>query len=133
MNALAEVNRERSDAGETQPVQVGIGIHSGPVMIGNVGGKDHVDYRVTGSVVNVASRVEQHTKVVGHPILVTQTTYAKIKAFVSARPAGEAPVRKGDWSVPVLAVIGLNGRETPDWQFGPRSPAVLSSEADERT
>ncbi len=112
VTALEEFNQERRAAkGDRSPwVRVGIGIHSGRVVLGNVGGANHVDYRVTGCVVNIASRVEQYTKVARHPVLVTQATYAKIKPFVSAQRAGEAPIRS-DWSIPVYAVLGLNGRE----------------------
>ena len=44
------------------PVRIGIGIHTGEVVIGNIGNQDHVDYTVIGDVVNVAAHVEQHTR-----------------------------------------------------------------------
>ena len=82
-------------------------------MIGNVGGDNKVDYTVIGDVVNVASRVEQHTKKAQHPILATRDTYERIESFVEIDPGQieDAPIVTGEvaYSVPVVAIVGVHG------------------------
>jgi class 3 adenylate cyclase len=72
--ALAAFNQE--EAGASLPtLEAGIGIASGPVIAGNVGGKERIEYTVMGDTVNLASRLEGKTKDVGFPILVSHGTY----------------------------------------------------------
>lgn len=101
--AIGELNLEFERDG-LAPLRVGMGLHSGPVVVGNVGGETRVEYTAIGDVVNVACRVEQHTKVVHCPILVTDATFQRIRMFVAAHPVGEAPIRLGGRSVAVLEV-----------------------------
>ena len=58
---LKEYNRERDRAGYI-PVNMGIGVHSGPVVIGTVGSEDRMDSTVLGDSVNMAARLEGLTK-----------------------------------------------------------------------
>lgn len=61
-------NRKRSDRGAT-PLSVSIGIHCGPVTVGNLGGKQRIEFTVVGDVVNVASRLEEMTREIGGSIV----------------------------------------------------------------
>ena len=51
------------------PVQLGIGVHYGPVVVGNVGEQRHLQFTVIGDTVNVASRVERLTRDHDTPVL----------------------------------------------------------------
>jgi len=55
---LQEDNRQRAASGKA-PVRLRIGIHSGPVVVGNIGAPGRVNYTVVGDTVNVAQRFEQ--------------------------------------------------------------------------
>ncbi len=61
---------EAASRGETAaPVRIGIGINTGACCVGNVGSPQRFDYSILGDVVNVASRLEEATKVYRVPII----------------------------------------------------------------
>lgn len=77
--AMDRLNREdaarKAAAGEAhRPVRIGIGLNTGPCCVGNVGSPQRFDYSVLGDVVNVASRIEDATKIYGAPIIAGERT-----------------------------------------------------------
>ncbi len=97
--ASAAYNAARAEQG-LAPVNVGIGVHTGPVIIGTVGMASRMDLTVLGETVNVAARVEQLNKVFGTSVLVTQQVLDLLGG------ASEFSWREVD-------CIRLKGRETP--------------------
>ncbi len=61
---LADVNQGLAAAGE-EAVEIGIALHSGAVMYGNIGGRDRLDFTVISSAVNETSRLESLCKSLG--------------------------------------------------------------------
>jgi adenylate cyclase len=55
-------------------LRIGIGVNSGPVVAGTVGGGGHVEFTVIGDPVNTAARVEEVTRMTGDDILITEAT-----------------------------------------------------------
>jgi adenylate cyclase len=74
LEILAKVDAEVA-AGRLHPTRLGIGMHTGQVVIGNVGGRRRKEYTVIGDVVNVASRVEALNKDLGSRLLITEEVW----------------------------------------------------------
>jgi len=70
--ALEIVEMVRRSYGDA--VRIGVGINSGPVVAGTVGGGGHVEFTVIGDPVNTAARVEAVTRETGDDVLVTEAT-----------------------------------------------------------
>ncbi len=71
--------------------EVGIGVNTGDVVMGNVGSKNRMDYTVIGDTVNVAARLEQMAE--GQCIVVGEQTYTCCQSLVPMRPKGEIKVK----------------------------------------
>jgi len=79
---MLKVVREMNDARiahDQAPFEIGIGIHTGTVAAGMLGGSDQHEYTVIGDAVNVASRVQGLTKTFGVRMLITDTTWSKVR------------------------------------------------------
>jgi adenylate cyclase len=81
---LAKINGERNMAGKP-PIQIGIGIHTDDVIVGNIGSRKRLEYTVIGDGVNTSSRVQSLNKEFGTTILITETTYALVQETFECR------------------------------------------------
>jgi class 3 adenylate cyclase len=80
---LAGLNREFVADG-LPLLEMGVGINTGPVVVGNLGSEARTKYGIVGAVVNVASRIESNT--VGGQVLVGEATYARVNELTTALP-----------------------------------------------
>ncbi|MEG5162962.1 AAA family ATPase [Microcoleus sp. AT3-A2] len=77
LHQLQVYNQERVNSGYA-PIKIGIGINTGNLMLGTVGGQNRMDTTVISDAVNLASRVEGLTKNYGVALLITQQTFNKL-------------------------------------------------------
>ena len=88
-------------------LRIGIGLNSGPVMVGTVGGGGRLEFTVIGDPVNVAARVEEATRDTGDAILLTESTRALLDERWRARLAERGTIPLKGKSEPV-ALYALN-------------------------
>jgi adenylate cyclase len=105
---LAEVNAELAQQGE-EPLKIGIGLHSGEIVVGHIGSRERHNYTAIGDVVNVASRLEGLSKSVGHVIICSKAVaealgYPRMLSNLGEKPvAGHSAQEVYGWNPAVLA------------------------------
>ena len=94
LQMLEQVDVLNSTMGAVEPrLKIGIGIHTGILTAGNVGSPERLEYSVIGETVNLASRLESLTKEFKTAIVMSPSTWERIRESFSAVPLGEAEVR----------------------------------------
>jgi class 3 adenylate cyclase len=90
---LKQFNLEQQERGE-QTIRIGIGVHSGPAVVGNVGAEGKkLEYTAMGDTVNCAARLESQTKEVNADVVISAETYEVCKDFVDVGEAMELHVK----------------------------------------
>ncbi len=82
-NALDELNADIRAEGHPM-LEMGIGINSGDVIVGNIGSEVRMKYGIVGAAVNTASRIESNA--IGGQVLIGESTYREVKDAVQADP-----------------------------------------------
>lgn len=84
-----------------------IGINTGEMIVGNLGGYGRFNYTVIGDSVNLGARLEAANKNFGTNIIISEYTYNKVKDFVKVRELGEITVKGKTESVKVYELIDV--------------------------
>lgn len=96
-------------------LQIGVGINSGPVIAGSVGGGGRLEFTVIGDPVNVAARVEKVTRELGDTILLTEATRCLLTAGApSLEPRGSIALRGKSEPIPVFAPLPIEEAAVPE-------------------
>ena len=103
MAAVNEQNREDN----LPEIEMGIGLHTGPVVVGNIGSSERMKYGVVGSHVNLTSRIQSHT--LGGQILVSEVTRREVGAILKIGKQMEVQAKGFQQPVTVCEVLGIGG------------------------
>ncbi len=103
---IEQYNHERV-ALERTPIRIGVGIASGDVIAGYTGTQRRATYTCVGDTVNLAARLEAHTKVLGKPILIDEATREGLGPEFSVEDHGAVELKGILQPVHVFAVLGL--------------------------
>ena len=98
LRAVERVN----ETGEYPPTRIGIGLHAGEVVTGNIGTPQRREYTVIGEVVNIAARVEALNKEFGSQFLISSEVYEDVKDDVpDAKDLGSVTVKGSEATIEI--------------------------------
>jgi len=83
--------------------RIGVGVNTGRVVAGSIGGAGRLNFSVIGDAVNVAARVESATRELDEDVLVTEETMRELSEAIEARSCGEHELRGVPEPIPFYA------------------------------
>ena len=102
---LIRLFNEEQAARDKMQIEIGVGIASGRVIAGYTGTLHRATYTCVGDTVNVAARLESHTKVVNRPILIDDETRRALDPGIALEPQGEVLMKGKTEPINVYAVL----------------------------
>jgi class 3 adenylate cyclase len=105
MIEMIRLFNEEQAARDRVQIQIGVGIASGQVVAGYTGTQQRATYTCVGDTVNVAARLESHTKVAGRPILIDEDTRRGLDDGIDVEPQGEVLMKGKTEPINVYAVV----------------------------
>lgn len=107
LRRLEALNRYWEQHDERMPFRIGIAIHSGEAIVGNVGSEQRMQYTAIGDSVNTAARIEGMTREHGLQFLASETAAARVSAQIATfTEIGEAQVRGREQPITICALEG---------------------------
>ena len=85
-------------------IKIGIGIASGIVIAGYTGTQHRATYTCVGDTVNIAARIESHTKIAGQPVLIDQYTREGLSADINVEALGPIVFKGKHQPIHIFAV-----------------------------
>ena len=109
MSALNDRWAERTE--DHEPLKVRIGVHTGEVVVGNVGGEDRFDYSAIGDAVNLAARLEPANKTYDTLNMVSEVTLEAGEGSYRVRELDNIAVKGKEEPIRVYELLELDGVE----------------------
>lgn len=103
VRAACRIGRAVNQEGKAGDLRVGVGVNSGTVIAGAIGGAGRLNFSVIGGAVNIAARVEELTRKTGDDILITADTWTRLSHEFEAESRGRAELRGLAEPVPLYA------------------------------
>ncbi len=115
---LIEYNLDRGSVKKPK-IQIGCGINTGPVIAGQIGSHERMEYTVIGDTVNVASRIESLNKPFGTDILISQDSYRLVEGIFNIAAMQKIMIKGKSRPQQIYAVLGRKD--------DPRAPKTIAA------
>jgi class 3 adenylate cyclase len=109
--ALVDINVEQVRLGLPE-LEMGIGINTGEVVVGNIGSEQRTKYGAVGAAINVAYRIESQT--VGGQVLLGPRTYELVRELVDVRGTLDVMLKGVETPLTIYDVVGIGGVRLPE-------------------
>lgn len=107
LQKVKELHKKWANEGKPQ-IEIGIGINTGEVFVGNIGSINRMEYTVIGDTVNLASRLESYNKIYKTKLLISPTTYEEVKGFADVIKISDVQIRGKANKMDIYEVLGVN-------------------------
>lgn len=106
LEKVAKLRKKWLNEGKPK-IEIGVGINTGEVFVGNIGSETRLEYTVIGDVVNLASRIESYNKVYKTSFLISSTTYQKVRNIADVIRISEVSIRGKAKKLDIYEVLRL--------------------------
>ncbi len=107
LQKVKELQKKWAQEGKPK-IEIGIGINTGEVFVGNIGSINRMEYTVIGDTVNLASRLESYNKTYKTKMLISPTTYESVKGFVDVIRISDVQIRGKANKMDIYEVLKVN-------------------------
>lgn len=88
------------------PINIGVSVHAGEAIVGNIGFENKMEYTVIGDMVNDTFRLQEITKEKMNSIMISNAVYQKIAPYCRVRSLGERLLGENESRMEVFEVVG---------------------------
>ena len=101
---VQELNKKWEEEGRPH-IEIGVGVNTGEVFVGNIGSEKRMEYTVIGDTVNLASRLESYNKTYKTKMLISESTYTHAKDIASVVKIPDVEIRGKANTIDIYEVL----------------------------